>query len=147
VDLVKHQHQRRQDFNRTFLTANTIIFGASAVILQSDTPVFQVLKLLGVLGILISTVWFLISEKITLDADLRFFQLREIEKNLGRDSGIFTLGNRFFFGGLDLHSTSSEERLVFPKGILAWRYNFRVSKLVRFLPVSFIIIYIALMTL
>jgi len=79
VDLIKHQHQRRQDFNRTFLTANTIIFGASAVILQSNTPMFQVLKLLGGLGILISIVWFLISERITLEADLRFFQLRGID--------------------------------------------------------------------
>jgi hypothetical protein len=147
VDLVKHQHQRRQDFNRTFLTANTIIFGASAVILQSNSPVFQVLKLLGGLGILISIVWFLISERITLEADLRFFQLRGIEKSLGRDNGIFTLGKQFFFEGLDLQSTDSKERLVFPKGLFGWKYRFRVAKLVRFLPVSFIIIYLALMTL
>jgi hypothetical protein len=147
VDLIKHQHQRRQDFNRTFLTANTIIFGASAVILQSNTPLLQVLKLLGGLGILISIVWFLISERITLEADLRFFQLRGIEKSLGRDSGIFTVGNQFFFEGSDLQSADSDERLVFPKGVFDWKYKFRVARLVRFLPVSFIIIYLALMTL
>jgi hypothetical protein len=147
VDLIKHQHQRRQDFNRTFLTANTIIFGASAVILQSDAPLFQVLKLLGGLGILISIVWFLISERITLEADLRFFQLRGIEKSLGRDRGIYTLGKQFFFEGLDLQSTDGDERLVFPKGVLGWKYRFRVAKVVRFLPMSFIILYLALMTL
>jgi len=147
VDLIKHQHQRRQDFNRTFLTANTIIFGASAVILQSNTPMFQVLKLLGGLGILISIVWFLISERITLEADLRFFQLRGIERSLGRDSGIFTVGNQFFFEGVDLQSNDSDDRLVFPRGVLGWKYRFRVAKVVRFLPMSFIILYLALMTL
>jgi hypothetical protein len=147
VDLIKHQHQRRQDFNRTFLTANTIIFGASAVILQADVPMFQVLKLLGGLGILISIVWFLISERITLEADLRFFQLRGIEKSLGRDKGIFTLGKQFFFEGFELKSTDSAEGLVFPRGIFGWKYRFRVAKVVRFLPMSFIILYLALMTL
>ncbi len=147
VDLVKHQHQRRQDFNRTFLTANTIIFGASAVILQADAPMLQVLKLLGSLGILISIVWFLISERITLEADLRFFQLRGLEKRMGRNDGIYTAGMKFFFKGSDLQSTDGGERLEFPRGILGWKYRFRVAKVVRFLPMSFIILYLALMTL
>ncbi|GBE18975.1 hypothetical protein BMS3Abin16_01587 [archaeon BMS3Abin16] len=147
VDLVKHQHQRRQDFNRTFLTANTIIFGASAVMLQSESPLNSVLKLLGGLGILISLVWLLISERITLEADLRFFQLRGLEKRMGREEGIYTSGNRFFFQGSSLEDSESGERLVFPSGILGWKYRFRVAKVVRFLPMSFIVLYLALMTL
>ena len=147
VDLIKHQHQRRQDFNRTFLTANTIIFGASAVIMQSESPLTSVLKLLGALGILISLVWFLISERITLEADLRFFQLRGIEKRLARASGIFTNGNQFFFQASSLTDDDTGEKLVFPAGVLGWKYRFRVAKVVRFLPMSFIILYLALMTI
>jgi len=77
VELIKHQHTRVQDFDKTFLTANTILIGACAILLGGKNPkLFSYLIPLCILGIAISLVWLCVLQRVKVDSDLRWFQLR-----------------------------------------------------------------------
>lgn len=139
VDLVKHYHERRDNYNRSFLTANTIIVTVCSLIIEAylGNPVLCALCLLGAL---VSVVWFLVGERIALDTELRFSQLRTIEEHLGRTNGIFTRGHAFFKREA-LPGPDGKENSGFPKGIRGVLCRFRVIYAGRVMPLLFIGLY------
>jgi hypothetical protein len=146
VDLLKHQHVRVEDYFKTFLTANSIFAGAVTV---GKSPVVMnspcVLIALCFSGIIISIVWFLVLERIALDTELRFYQLRSTERRLGHTTdGIFTSGYDFFFKREPWRSPDGKEILKFPKGIKGALRKFRVVRTGRVLPLLFICLYVVL---
>jgi hypothetical protein len=143
VDLVKHYHERRDDSNRTFLTANTIIATACSLIIEAY-PGNPILCVLCLLGALVSVVWFLVGERIALDSSVRFFQLRSIEEHLGRTDGIFTRGHAFFFKREALPGPGGKEPMKFPRGIEGVLSSFRAVWAGIVLPSLFILLYLYL---
>jgi hypothetical protein len=149
VDLIKLQHQRRMDLDRTFLTVNALIAGACAVILQflfnypknpmtygAPLPVY----LLALLGIIISILWICVSERLSIDTDLRWLQVRYIERRLGRKFGNFSAGKRFFSCGT-LTTPDKKDLLSWPNGLWGLLARFRVVWAARCLPMVFVLFY------
>ncbi len=98
VDLIKHQHTRIQDFDKTFLTVNTILIGTCAFLLKEyNLKLALCLFPLCILGIATTLIWICSHQRMNIDSDLRWFQLRDIERGLSRSNGIFIGGNRYFF--------------------------------------------------
>ena len=48
------------------------------------------------MGIAISLVWLCVLQRMKVDSDLRWFQLRNVERLLSREKGIFSGGHEFF---------------------------------------------------
>lgn len=145
VDLLKYHHSQLQDFNRTFLFANIVLAGAAVFILQTksyDAPAF--LTPLCLLGTAVSTVWMCITEKIYVDSDLRWFQLRYIERRLMRTDGIFTTGREFFQKKTLKSPDGRDDPLRFPAGLKGLLARFRIMWTGLLLPLFFICLYIAL---
>jgi len=146
IDLLKHQHYRIVDTNKTFLTANTILVGACAIIFRGLTSeVILYLIPLAFLGMVISFFWICASERIAIDTDLKFYQLRYTERDLGRPKGIFISGYDFFFGKKRVwESPDSKEKLDYPKDIWGKLSGRPVSRIGRYLPIMFGIVYFVL---
>ncbi len=124
VELIKHQHTRVHDFNKTILTVNTILVSACAILLKVDNPGLNYYLIpLCVLGIAISFVWFCVLQRMGVDTDLRWFQLRNRERLLSRPKGIFSEGYMFFkdisstFKRIELDSSDRLETLKSPRRI------------------------------
>jgi len=145
VDLLLQQHTRIKDYDRTFLTANTILLGIFAIIMKNDlTGVDVFTPLLCVLGVLISMTWIMVSKRIEIDTDLRLWQLRETESDMKRKSGIFITGHDFFFKKKNLTGTDGIT-LNYPKW---WSIKrFRVKYASVSLSVLFILCYVFIITL
>lgn len=146
VDLIKHQHTRVQDFDRTFLTANTILIAACAILLGRDkTELYSYLIPLCILGIAISFVWLSVLQRMKVDSDLRWFQLRDIERLLSRPRGVFS-GGYTFFRDKELETSDGKEvPLKFPGGLLGALARFRVVWAGIILPLLFALLYAVLM--
>jgi hypothetical protein len=138
VELIKHQHTRVQDFDKTFLTANTILIGACAILLGgTNSKLFSYLIPLCILGIAISLIWLCVLQRMKVDSDLRWFQLRNVERLLSREKGIFS-GGHAFFKNKNLQSSDGKELpLVFPDGIQGLLAKFRVVWAGAILPLLF----------
>jgi hypothetical protein len=148
VDLIKHQHTRVQDFDKTFLTANTILIGACAVLLGGKGPkLFSYLIPLCLLGITVSFVWICVSLRMRVDSDLRWFQLRTTERLLMRPNGIFTSGHAFFKDKLLESPDGQESPLKFPNGFNGLIARFRVVWVGMMLPFLFTGLYSVLIYL
>ena len=138
VELIKHQHTRVQDFDKTFLTANTILIGACAILLRgNNTKLFSYLIPLCILGIAISLVWLCVLQRMKVDSDMRWFQLRNAERLLSRPKGIFS-GGHTFFKEKELESSDGQESpLKFPGGVQGLLAKFRVVWAGAILPLLF----------
>ena len=88
VDYVKHQHDRFQDYSKTFFAANTFLLSVFFIILKVDSSgnwgidsssikIFVAIACLC--GAIASLSWFCTLLRINKDARIRFFQLRQIE--------------------------------------------------------------------
>lgn len=148
IDLIKHYHTRRHDFNKTSLIINAILIGACTTILQvrsPTTPIFPLILFLCFLGISISVIWFFVSQRITIDTEQTFYQLRYIERRLGRNPGIFTFDRKFFWEKTTKNKTlnlpDSKDSLKFPR----WHQRFRVVWTGLFFPLLFIGAYVVLL--
>lgn len=144
VDLLKHQHVRLLDMYKTFLTSNTILVGVCAVILKEQPSGFdKYLLVLGALGFLLSIVWMLVSERINLDARLRWFQLCYTERCLRWSHGIINSGYDFFFSKgkkkLGVPDCKEGKPLEFPKCSVFTKLQIRWAGF--FLALFFFIIY------
>jgi len=138
VDLIKHQHTRVQDFYKIFLTANTILIGACAILLKNgDIGDSTFILPFCLIGIVISLVWASVLQRINVDSDLRWYQLRYLERELQRDFGIFTSGKTFFDNGWLEAPDKKEAPLVFPKCIKGKLSKFRVVSAGLYLPLVF----------
>lgn len=148
VDLIKHYHTRRHDLNRIVLIINAILIGTCTAIMQvsfSTILTFRLIVLLSILGISISVIWLLASQRITIDTDLRYHLLRYIERCLGRDPGIFTFGRKFF---REKHTKKKELKLPDGKDSLKFPKVYQRFPVVWtgwFLPSFFIGAYIPLL--
>ncbi len=145
IDLLKYLYTQRQDFNRTFLFINIILVSTYAVILQIKSPeelIFPALLCLS--GIAVSIIWICITERLSVDTKLRWFQLRYIERCLLRTDGIFIKGLDFFKMKTLKSPDSKEEPLEFPGGFSGILAKFRVLWTGLLLPFLFICLYIAL---
>lgn len=100
---------------------------------------------LCIIGIVASMVWLSVSERINVDADLKCFQLRCIERDLNRTGGIFISGYDFFFNRRTLQSPDGKDIIEFPKGIIGVLFRFRGIWVDRVLPLIFICLYICIM--
>lgn len=146
VELIKHQHIRVQDFDKTFLTANTILIAACAILLRGNNPkLLSYLIPLCLLGMAISLIWACVLQRMSVDSDLRWFQLRATERALSRPNGIFTAGYRFFQEKTLGLSDGEEPPLKFPTGIKGILPRFRVVWAGAILPFLFVILYVVLM--
>ena len=146
IDFLKYHHARRQNFETIFLAVDTILVSASAYILgvsSSETRLFLIP--LCIIGIVASMVWLSVSERINIDADLKCFQLRCIERDLNRTGGIFISGYDFFSNRRALKSPDRKDIIEFPKGIIGLLSRFRGIWVDRVLPLIFICLYICLM--
>lgn len=142
VDLLKHQHVRLLDMYKTFLTSNTILVGICAVIFQLKPSGFSIYMLFfGLVGVMFSIVWMCISERINLDAELRWYQLRYTERRMGRPNGIFNSGYVFFFNKEEYKSPDGKETLPFPTSFKHYLVKPRVTRTSIFLPGGFAILY------
>ena len=90
-------------------------------------------------------VWLAVSERINVDADLKCFQLRCIERDLNRTGGIFISGYDLFFNKKTLQSPDGKDTIEFPKGIIGVFSRFRGIWADRVLPLIFICLYICIM--
>ena len=146
VDLIKHQHARVQDFNKTFLTSNTILIGACTILLKDGVgPLHLLLVPLCILGISASIVWMCVQQRLNVDSDLRWFQLRNIERALSRPKGIFCGGVEFFQKGKLEAPGAVEPPVVFPEGLIGLLARFRVVWVGLVLPLLFVVFYIVLL--
>ena len=138
VELIKHQHTRVQDFDKTFLTANTILIGACAILLGgNNSRLFSYLFPLCILGIAISLIWLCVLQRMKVDSDLRWFQLRNVERTLKRPKGIFSGGYAFFKDSKLESSDGQECPLKFPDGVQGFLAKFRVVWSGAILPLLF----------
>ena len=145
MEILKHQHTRVQDFDKTFLTANTILIGACVILLGGEnTKLYLYLIPLCILGIAISLIWFCVMQRMKVDSDLRWFQLRNIERLLLRPQGVFSGGYRFFKDKRLESSDGKEEPLKFPVGIKGLPAKFRVVWVGAILPLLFSGLYLVL---
>jgi hypothetical protein len=94
-DYMKFQHTRYADYTRAFLISNSIILSACGFLLQIKVDAMFV-TWLSVLGALLTLIWVGVIRRVMLDADLRWFQLRELERILGEPNGLFNTGDKFF---------------------------------------------------
>ena len=143
---MKYHHTRRQNFETTFLAVDTIPVSGSAYILgvtSLETRLFLIP--LCIIGIVTSMVWLSVSERINVDADLKCFQLRCIERDLNRTGGIFLSGYDFFSNRRILQSPDGKDTLEFPKGIIGLLSGFRGIWVDRVLPLIFICLYICIL--
>ena len=147
IDFLKFHHTRRQSFETTFLAVDTILVSGSAYIL-GVTPLESKLFLipLCIIGIIVSIVWLLVSERITVDGDLKFFQLRCLERDLNHTGGIFISGYDFFVKRKTLQSPDGKDTIEFPKGIIGVLCRFRAVWTDRVLPLIFACLYICIIT-
>ena len=146
IDYLKFHHARRQSFETTFLTVDTILISGAAYILgvaPLETRLFLIP--LCITGIIVSMVWLFIGERITIDADLKYFQLRCKERDLYPYGGIFISGYDFFFNRKTLQSPDGKETIEFPKGIIGVLFRFRAVWTDRVLPIIFICLYICIL--
>ena len=141
VDLIKHHHDRLLDYNKTFFTCNSILLGACALIFrnteQENPSIFLVP--VCILGFIISLIWIFNSKRINIDSDLRYFQLREIEKYLKMKNPIFTQGNIFFYKG-KLHSDILDDNIK-----LVWYARLKIKKTNVIISMMFMFIYILIL--
>lgn len=143
VELIKHQHTRVQDFNKTILTVNTILVGACAILLKGDNSGLHsyLIPLCG-LGIAISFFWFCVLQRMEVDTGLRWFQLRNIERLFSRPKGIFSEGYKFFKEQQNLDSSDRKEYLKFPHGIRGLLTKVRVVCAMKTISLLFAIPYV-----
>ncbi len=145
VELIKHQHTRLQDFDKTFLTANTILIGACAILIGGDnTKLYSYLIPLCILGIAISLIWLCVMQRMKVDSELRWFQLRNLERLLPGEKGIFSEGYSFFKDKKLESSDGKEAPLTFPNGIFGLLTKFRVVWAGAILPLLFASLYVVL---
>jgi hypothetical protein len=146
VGYIKYQHQRLTDYTKIFLTSNSIILAAIALILKDESKnaliVFS--PLLSVIGLIISFLWICVTARIMVESDLRWFQLRNTEVILRHPNGIFNQGNILFKDDkvevelLNGHKVSH----ILESAILGIsRVRMRTSTGI-ILPLTFIILYI-----
>lgn len=143
IDFLKYHYARRQNVETIFLAINTIIISGGAYILGAQPLKTKLLLVpLCIIGILASLVWLAVSERISVDANLKCFQLRDIERKMCYKDGIFRLGYDFFFKSKTLQSSDERDKIEFPKGIIGVLSKFRVRWIDRALPLIFIGLYI-----
>jgi hypothetical protein len=151
VDLLKHQHVRLLDMNKTFLTFNTILMGICAVIFRMEPHGSNIYLIsFGLLGFVFSIIWRCTSERIDLDAELRWFQLRYTERSLGRSGSIFNSGYDFFFNKNKKEwkpPDGKEDPLSFPTGIRGKLARQRVVKIGKYLPIGFAFVYVVVIVM
>ncbi|MFA5181470.1 MAG: hypothetical protein WC405_09145 [Syntrophales bacterium] len=150
VGYIKYQHQRLSDYTKIFLTSNSIILAAIALIIKDQTKnvLTEFSPLLSLIGFIISLLWICVTARIMVESDLRWFQLRNTEIILGRPNGIFNQGQDLFenkkvevelLNGIKVSHTPESAILSF-----SWvRMRFSTG---RILPLTFIILYIIIFT-
>ena len=144
---MKYHYTRRQNVETIFLAVDTVLVSGIAYILGVTPPTTKLFLIpLCIIGIVASMVWLAASERINVDADLKCFQLRCIERDLNRTGGIFISGYDFFFNRRTLQSPDGKDTIEFPKGIIEVLSKFRVRWVDRVLPLIFICLYIYILT-
>jgi hypothetical protein len=147
VDFLKFHHRRRQTFETTFLTINTILVSGIAYILKSATLETKIFLIpICIIGVIVSMVWLCIGERIAIDGNLKYFQLRCVERKLNCSGGILITGHNFFFGKKDIKSTDGQDNIKYPEGIIRRLISFRVVWTDRFLSIVFICLFLGLLT-
>lgn len=145
---MKHHYTCRQNGDTIFLAVDTFLVTVSAYILgvaPSETKLFLIP--LCIIGIVASMTWLFVSERVNLETDLKYFQLRCAERDLNRTGGIFISGYDFFFNRRTLQSPDGKDTIEFPKGIVGVLSRFRGIWVDRVLPLIFICLYICIMIL
>ena len=125
VDLIKHQHQRFNHHMTVFLVLHGALVGwiiekswlKNAGLKENSVPI-----ILCVVGILLGLVWLAVLRRIAVDTDMRWTQMRSLEKRLNRVDGLAIKGNEFFkedafFSKKSKLYLSGGEEMEFPKGI------------------------------
>ena len=154
VELIKHQHTRVQDFNKTILTVNTILVSACAIFFKGDNSGLHLYLIpLCFLGITISLVWLFVLQRMKVDTDLRWFQLRYMERLLSRPKGPFSEGYKYFndirstFKRIELDSPDGIETLKSPRRICFLFHKFSVFCAMKTISLLFVIPYVVFIVL
>lgn len=82
IDMWKHYDNLRQEKNKTFLTANTILVAASGFVLEAkntDLKVFLIVGGVAVLGLVICVLWLLLQTINKAYIDHHIDKTRELE--------------------------------------------------------------------
>jgi len=82
IDMWKHYDNLRQEKNKTFLTANTILVAASGFLLEAKISDLNVLHIVGgvaVLGLVICVLWLLLQTINKAYIDHHMAKTRELE--------------------------------------------------------------------
>lgn len=150
VDLVKHQHDRISNHFTAFIAVATFLatFIGWFISEAKSTEIIEkygIVVFLCFLGVAICDRWRLVILRIIMDTRLRYFQLRDIERRLGRDYGIFTEGYRFFLSGDGKTVTGDGKSLVFSECEDARVSDVPVSRSLRRIPSVFALLYLAIL--
>lgn len=136
-DFIKFQHTRYVDFTKAFLLSNSIIISVCGYLLKSDNIDRIFVVLLSIVGSGLMLIWISVIQRLMLDADLRWYQIREIERLLNDNDGLFIVGDRFY---KSYKVESTTKRNFIPNASCFQRTKLRHSIGV-FLPVCFILFY------
>ncbi len=146
VDCLKDYYTRRQNGDTIFLGVDTLLVTVCAYILGVAPPETKPLLIpLCIIGIVASMAWIFVSERVNLETNLKYFQLRCAERDLNRTGGIFISGYDFFFNRKTVQSPDGKETMEFPKGIIGVLFRFRAVWTDRVLPIIFICLYICIL--
>lgn len=104
VEWVKYEHERMQHFNTLSMAVHSLIVTAIGYIVYNEGWQFpKILLIISVLGVLLALIWLLGLIRIRIEADIRFAQLRTLERimedEIKPEQKLFTEGYNFFFGG------------------------------------------------
>jgi hypothetical protein len=144
AELRKHQSDRVDIFNRTFLTANAIVLTAISFLLKESAIYYSttLTPLLSALGFILSLLWLCIGERITTESELINYQLRYLENKLTRNNdGIFTSGKVFFDKKKLKLESFQEDPVTFFSKTWNWFATFKVKLSMRYLAVLFLILF------
>ncbi len=147
VDIVKNQHVRIQDYNKTFLTINAILVSAISFLLKENkSEFFKYILVISIFSLIICSIWILVMRRIHVDTELRWFQDRNIERMLPTTYKIFTEGYDFFNNKnkKNLKAFDGNDSIEYIKS-RKWKFvKFRVISAGVVIPALFILLYIVL---
>ena len=105
VDWIKYEHERMQHFNNVSMAVHSLILTAIGYIVYNEGWQFpKILLIISVLGVLLALIWLLGLTRIRIEADMRFVQLRALEKKMELilEQELFIEGYKFFFCNNDV---------------------------------------------
>ncbi len=104
--LMSLYHTRRNTWNTLLLTANSILLGGvvigsrlgAADLGQTSPPAFGwVMLLVSLAGVGVCILWYLINRRLDVQDHLRWAQLNELERRLGKNGVLISTHARSFF--------------------------------------------------